>query len=176
VKVLERLGVPYLVTGSLATVFYGEPRFTNDIDIVVELPFARVDELCAAFPAPDFYVSPDSARRAVAHASQFNVVHPASGLKLDLIVLADTDFNRSRLARARTVHPAPDYSASFASPEDVILMKLDFYQRGGSDKHLRDIAGVLKISGDLLDREYLSSWALRLGLDGTWQTILKRIE
>jgi hypothetical protein len=175
VGVLERIGLPYLITGSLATVFYGEPRFTNDIDIVVDLPAARIAELCAAFPSPEFYVSPEAAQRAVAQKSQFNVIHPASGLKLDLIVPANTAFNRGRLARARSVRPAPDYVASFASPEDVILMKLDFHRRGGSDKHLRDIAGVLRISGEQLDREYLDSWAQRMGLEETWQGVLKRV-
>jgi len=174
VGVLERLALPYLITGSLATVFYGEPRFTNDIDILVDLPAARIAELCGAFPSPEFYVSPEAAQRAVAQSSQFNVIHPASGLKLDLIIPADTPFNRSRLARARTVHPAPDYVASFASPEDVILIKLDFYRQGGSDKHLRDIAGVLKVSGDQLDRRYLDSWAQRLGLEEIWQALIER--
>ena len=174
-RVFEQLDLRYLVTGSLATVFYGEPRFTNDIDIAVQLPASAVDELCAAFPSPEFYVSPESARRAVTHKSQFNVIHPASGLKLDLIVLADNAFNRSRLARARTVHPAADYTACFSSPEDVILMKLDFHRRGGSDKHLRDIASVLRVSGDQVDRAYVDSWADRLGLSETWQALLARI-
>ncbi len=173
--VFERLGLRYLVTGSLATVFYGEPRFTNDIDIVVDLPAARVAELCAGFPSPEFYVSPEAARRAITQKSQFNVIHPTSGLKLDLIVPADTAFNRSRLARARSLHPAPDYVASFSSPEDVILVKLDFHRQGGSDKHLRDIAGVLKISGETLDRAYLDSWAQRMGLEETWRALLNRV-
>jgi hypothetical protein len=175
VGVFERLGLRYLVTGSLATVFYGEPRFTNDIDIVVDLSAARVAELCAAFPSPEFYVSAESALQAIARKGQFNVIHPASGLKLDLIVPADTAFNRSRLARARSLHPAPDYVASFSSPEDVILMKLDFHRQGGSDKHLRDIAGVLKISGETLDRAYLDSWAQRMGLEEIWQALLNRV-
>ncbi|HVT58346.1 MAG TPA: hypothetical protein VHR45_08090 [Thermoanaerobaculia bacterium] len=169
------MDLPYLITGSLATVFYGEPRFTNDIDIVVDLPDAQIEELCAAFPSPEFYLSAEAARRAVAQKSQFNVIHPVSGLKLDFIVPADTVFNRSRLARARSIHPAPDYVASFASPEDVILMKLDFHQRGGSDKHLRDIAGVLRVSGEQLDRGYLDSWARRLELEETWQALLRRV-
>jgi hypothetical protein len=175
VGVFERLGLRYLVTGSLATVFYGEPRFTNDIDIVVDLPATHVAELCAAFPSPEFYVSPESALQAVARKGQFNVIHPSSGLKLDLIVPADTAFNRSRIARARSLYPAPDYVASFSSPEDVILMKLDFHRKGGSDKHLRDIAGVLRISGEQLDRAYLDSWARDMGLDEIWQALLNRV-
>lgn len=176
VGVCERLSLPYLITGSLATIFYGEPRFTNDIDIVIDLPAERVVELCAAFPSPEFYVSREAAERAVARKSQFNVIHPRSGLKVDFIVPAQTDFNRGRLARARSVHPAHDYVAAFASPEDVILMKMLFYREGGSEKHLRDIAGVLKVSGDQLDRGYIDSWAQRMELLDLWHALLQRTE
>ncbi len=134
-----------------------------------------VDPLCASFPQPEFYVSPEAARRAVLHSSQFNVIHPTSGLKLDLIVPADDAFNRSRWTRGRTVQPAPDLKVSFASPEDVIVMKLEFYRRGGSDKHLRDIVSVLRVSGDAVDRSYIASWADRLGLNEPWGEVLQRI-
>ncbi len=174
VGVLERVRLPYLVTGSVATVFYGEPRFTNDIDIVVDLPLPRVDELCQAFPAGQFYVDPESARAAVRRRGQFNVIHPASGLKIDVVVAPRDEFDRSRFERARRVHPAPDYDAAFASPEDVILKKMVFFREGGSDKHLRDIAGVLRVSGDRLDRSYIDEWAGRLGLLDVWRAVLER--
>jgi hypothetical protein len=122
-RLLERLGLRYFVTGSSATIFYGEPRFTNDIDIVLDLPPGRVAELCTAFPADEFYVSEESARQAVARRGQFNIVHPASGLKLDLMIPAETPFHRSRFARTRRLRPAPDFDVAFASVEDVILKK-----------------------------------------------------
>jgi hypothetical protein len=172
IQVLEKLGLRYFVTGSTATIFYGEPRFTNDIDIVVDLPPGRVEELCAAFPSSEFYVSEEAARRAVSRRGQFNVIHPASGLKLDLMIPAESSFNQSRFARVRRLHPAPDYDAVFASIEDVILKKMEYYREGGSEKHLRDIAGVLKISGGAVDRGYIEDWAERLGLEEIWQTIL----
>jgi len=173
VEVLEKLGLRYFVTGSTATIFYGEPRFTNDIDIVVDLPPGRVAELCAAFPAGEYYVSEEAARRAVARRGQFNVIHPASGLKLDLMIPAESSFNQSRFARVRRLHPAPDYDAVFASVEDVILKKMEYYQEGGSEKHLRDIAGVLKISGGAVDRGYIEEWAQRLGLEEVWSKIVQ---
>jgi hypothetical protein len=71
------------VTCSVAAMFYGKPRFTNHVDVVSNLPFGQIRDLCAAFPAPDFYISEESARRAVAYSGQFNVIHPRSGLKLD---------------------------------------------------------------------------------------------
>jgi hypothetical protein len=174
IQVLEKLGLRYFVTGSTATIFYGEPRFTNDIDIVVDLPPGRVAELCAAFPSSEFYVSEEAARRAVARRGQFNVIHPASGLKLDVMIPAEDLFNRSRFARIRRLHPAPDYDAAFAAVEDVILKKMEYYREGGSEKHLRDIAGVLRISGGEVDRAYIEEWVGRLGLEEIWQIVVLR--
>jgi hypothetical protein len=175
VTTLERLGLRYLVTGSTATIFYGEPRLTNDIDVVVALPTERVAEFCRAFPTPEFYLSEDAVRAAVVEHGQFNIIHPTSGLKVDVIIPADTPFNRSRFARATRVEPAAEFHASFASAEDVIIKKMEYYRDGGSEKHLRDITGVLKISGDSLDREYIAHWASELGLVSIWQAILERV-
>jgi hypothetical protein len=171
---LGRLGLRYFVTGSTATIFFGEPRFTNDIDIVVDLPVEQIPALCAAFPAGEFYLSEEAVRRAVSRRGQFNVIHPTSGLKVDIMVPAESPFNRSRFARVTTVKPASDFSAIFSSPEDVILKKLEAYREGGSEKHLRDVAGVLKISGADLDRAYIVEWAERLGLTEIWEEILRR--
>lgn len=175
VEALERLGLRYFVTGSMATIFYGEPRFTNDIDIVVDLPPARIADFCAAFPAPEYYLSEESVRRAVARRGQFNVIHPASGLKIDVMVPDDSAFNRSRFARRNRLHPAPDFEASFAAIEDVILKKLEYYREGSSDKHLRDIASMLKVSGAAVDREYLEEWAERLGVADLWHAVRGRV-
>jgi hypothetical protein len=174
VEVLEGLGITYLVTGSVATIFYGEPRFTNDIDIVAEIREEHVDRLVDAFPPEDFYLSPESARNAVEQARQFNVIHPKSGLKVDFMVPVMDAFDLSRFKRARRVSPAADYTASFASPEDVILKKLVYFREGGSDKHLRDCAAVLEISQ--IDRSYIDSWAGRLGVESIWRQVLEIVD
>jgi hypothetical protein len=173
---LEELELRYLVTGSTATIFFGEPRFTNDIDIVLDLPSARISDLCAAFPSEDFYLSEESVRRAVTRGSQFNLIHPKSGLKIDFIVAPDTPFNRSRVARARRLTPGPDFQVTFASPEDVILKKMEYYREGHSDKHLRDIAGVFRVSGDRIDRVYMEGWIAKLGLEEVWQEVLRWLD
>lgn len=173
-EILARLNIPYLVTGSMATIYYGEPRFTVDIDIVVDLPADRVSELCASFSPEEFYISEEAARRAVRNRSQFNVLHPGSGLKIDLMVSDRSAFDRSRFDRSRRLRPAEEYEATFASPEDVILKKLEYYREGKSEKHLRDIAGVLKISGDEIDRAYIESWADRLGVREIWDRMSTR--
>jgi hypothetical protein len=171
VAALEQLDLRYFVTGSLATILYGEPRFTNDIDLVVAIDVQRVERLCQAFAAPEYYVSPESARAAIARHGQFNVLQPASGLKLDIIVPAPTPFNRSRFERARRVQVAAGHEVFFASPEDVILKKMEFYRDGGSDKHLRDVTGVLKVSGGEVDRGYVAAWAARLGVADIWREV-----
>jgi hypothetical protein len=168
---LEALGVPYFITGSMAAIYFGDPRFTNDIDIVVALPAEKIGPLCEAFPAPDFYVSQESAQRAVSRRGQFNVIHPASGLKVDLIVVADTPFNRSRFGRATPIPVEPGFSPLFSSPEDVVLMKMVFFQQGSSEKHLRDIAGILRISREAIDRDYVGRWADELGVKEVWEGI-----
>jgi hypothetical protein len=114
-EILERLGLRYFVTGSVATTFFGEPRFTNDIDLVVDLPANRISDFCADFPADDFYVSEESVQRAFSRKGQFNVIHPASGLKVDVMVPTEDSFNQSRFARVRRLRPASDYNAMFAS-------------------------------------------------------------
>ena len=175
VGTLERLDLPYLITGSMATILYGEPRFTNDIDIVVQLSANRIDALVESFPGDEFYLDPERIRQAVAARTQFNIIHPASGLKIDIMIPAMDAFDRSRFARATLAHPADDYEATFATPEDVIIKKMQFYSEGGSDKHLRDIAGVLQISAAEIDRDYVTEWADRLGLREIWDRVLEQV-
>jgi hypothetical protein len=113
-------------------------------------------------------------REAVALHTQFNIIHPVSGLKVDLMVAAETPFNRSRFDRAVRVHPTPDCDAMFAAAEDVILKKLEFYREGGSEKHLRDVTGILKVSGERVDFDYIAAWAARLGVDTIWEAVRRR--
>lgn len=175
-ETLERLGIDYLVTGSMATIAYGEPRLTNDLDVVVALPMEKLEAFCAAFPDEDFYVSRDAAREAIRDRRQFNIIHFASGLKIDVIVPKADAFEQSRQQRGRALAIGQDRPVRFASPEDVILRKLQYYQMGGSDKHLRDIAGVIKIQGTRLDLTYLDAWADRLGVSEIWEEVRERTD
>ena len=87
----------------------------------------------------------------------------------------DSPFNTSRFTRSRQIYPSVTYHANFAAPEDVIIKKMEYYKEGGSEKHLRDITGILKVSGDDIDYGYISEWAERLGLTEIWQAINDRI-
>lgn len=172
---LDELDIGYLVTGSMATIAYGEPRFTNDIDVVISLRLEDVTRFCEAFPMPEFYVSQDAVKDAVRERRQFNIIHPASGLKVDGIIPKDDDFERSRQQRGVRLPIAEGVEAMFASAEDVIIRKMQYFHEGGSDKHLRDIAGVLKIQGDRIDRQYIADWSDRLGVRDVWELILAQV-
>ena len=169
VEILDGLGIEYLITGSFGAMAYGEYRSTNDIDIVVRLTPEKARLLCRAFPETEFYASEAAAVDAVNQTGQFNVIHPASRLKIDFMISDKSEFNQSRFARRRVLHPLPNRSVQFSAPEDIILKKLEFYREGGSDKHLRDIRGILKILGDSVDRRYIELWADRLGVREQWR-------
>ncbi len=171
----ESQGIAYRVVGSMASMAYGEPRFTNDVDMVAELPLEKVVALCATFSAPEYYLSERAARDAVSRRFQFNIIHPASGLKVDVIVPPDSEFARSERLRVKRITSAGEYSCWFASPEDVLLNKLIYFQLGGSEKHLRDIAGMVKLLADNLDRGYIAEWAGKLGVTDPWQSICNRL-
>lgn len=175
-ETFERLQIPYLVTGSIAAMAFGEPRFTNDIDVVAGINETHIAGLLSSFPPEEFYISGEMIRQAIRLQGQFNIIHPASGLKIDVIIRKNTPFDQSRFERVRRIHPAESYQANFASPEDVIVKKMEFYREGGSEKHLRDITGILKISGDEIDQNYISHWAERLGLTDIWEAVRRRLK
>src|SRR5436189_5464854 len=95
-EALESLGIKYMVGGSMASMAYGEPRMTRDIDIVVDLTEDKVSALCQTFPPPDFYVSVTAAQQAVRNHSQFNVIHISSGNKVDLILVRNNAWGRTQ--------------------------------------------------------------------------------
>lgn len=142
---------------------------------MADLKERHIEGLVAAFPPDDYYMDEDMAREAIRNRAQFNIIHPASGLKVDVMIKQNTLHDRSRFERIRRIHPMESYQANFAAPEDVIIKKMECYKEGASEKHLRDIAGILKISGETVDRGYIAEWAQRLDLVKIWDAIQKRL-
>jgi hypothetical protein len=171
----ERLGLRYLIGGSLASSYWGIPRSTNDADLVAELPGRRVDELVAELSG-DFYIDADMIRDAIARGACFNVIHLATMFKVDVFVLtrdalAQEEMNRRSEHR---VTPDGDERAYFASAEDTILQKLDWYQKGAgiSDRQWQDVLGVIRIQRPALDLDYLRRWAPHLGVNALLERAL----
>lgn len=176
IKILEELGTPYMVVGSFASALYGEPRMTRDIDIVVQLDRGQVEKLCAAFPPEDYYISCEAAVEALRYESQFNVIHGSSGNKIDFMIAHSDKLGKEQLSRRKSMELMPGLHGYIASPADVIIGKLIYYKDGGSDKHLRDITGIMKISGDDVDRDVVARWARELGASEVWEAILADLE
>lgn len=173
----DAMGARYVIVGSMASIAYGEPRFTNDIDVVVDLRSSQVNALCAAFPSPDYYLSRPAVESAIAKKFQFNILHPSSGMKVDCIIPSTGEHSQLELGRGRAITRADgNYTVVFASPEDVIIKKMEYYREGGSEKHLRDITGVLKMQEDKIDRDYILSWAEKLQLMPIWEKVEERLE
>ncbi len=173
VRVLEALNVEYMIVGSMASMAYGEPRMTRDVDIVVAMQVKDIDLFCDAFDSPQYYVSREAAREAVRYRRQFNVIHPSSGNKIDVVVARNDAWGQSQLARRKRVAILPNLVADTAAPEDVILGKLWYYQEGEHEKHLRDIASMLRISRAQIDLAYIAHWAKQLGVANIWNTIIE---
>jgi hypothetical protein len=151
VQKLEQLSLPYMVAGGFAAIFYGEPRLTVDIDIVVDLNVTHIPRLLAAFPFPDYYLSEEAMRDSIRRRFPFNIIQTTTAAKVDLIPLPDDIFSRVAFSRRQKMvfNPAGE-EAWFITAEDIVLAKLFAYQQTGSDKHLRDVKGVLVTQwGDL---------------------------
>lgn len=165
-----------MLVGSLASSLYGEPRATRDIDLVVRLTPEQVRPLHDWFDDDEFYFDEEMIFTEIAAGGSFNIIQSTTGLKADLLLVGRTDYDLSQFARRQQVEFAPGVAGFVAQPEDVILMKLVYYREGGSDKHLRDIAGVVKLCPQPLDRGYLDQWAERLGIADLWTQVAARIE
>jgi hypothetical protein len=175
VDALEKHAIPYAITGSHASSVFGETRFTNDVDVVIDLSSHELlKELLAEFPEGRFYVSDIGARHAVSSGGQFNIIHEDTSQKVDLIIPDRTNWP-DQLARRTKIETEPLRQIWFVSAEDLILKKMDFYREGGSEKHVRDILGTLRISEGKIDLAYIAEWAAKLGLSEIWEQILERI-
>jgi hypothetical protein len=165
---LERIGITdYFLVGSLAAMYYGRPRLTQDVDLVVKMGSGQIGAFAGAFPLSEFYCPPlEILEDEVARKGSFNLIHHPSGLKVDIVLCKPTEFYQGELARRRKVEVLPGFETYVASPEDVILKKLDFYREGESGKHLRDIAGIL--ARNPLDEAYLDRWIAHFGLQKEW--------
>jgi hypothetical protein len=164
IEPLERIGIRYMITGGVAAVIYGDPRFTRDVDVVLELASADVERLAATFEGGDFYVPPvEVLREEASRGGHFNVIHRDTALRADVYVAGSDPFHRWAFERRRRIATAP--TPIWAAPiEYVIVRKLEYYRESGSDRHLRDIAMMLRVSGDQVDGRELERWAGALEL------------
>lgn len=168
---LNKLNVTYMVTGSTACIVYGQPRLTNDVDIVLELDRPRMGELTDAFPVSEFYCPPEEVlalEAARALRGHFNIIHYKSGLKADCYLMGRDPLHSWGMSKRRRIEISGG-PVWLAPPEYVIIRKLEYFREGGSDKHLQDIRGILEVSGDIIDRKMLNEHITERKLADVWR-------
>jgi len=170
---LEQAGIRYAVGGSWASTAFGEPRFTNDIDILADFTLANLAPFLAVLP-PEFLADPDEAAAAVRQGRPFNVIYMPAAFKFDFFPAHAFPLGRTELDRAVSL-PNSGLSESpipFVTPEDILLAKLHWFRAGGeaSEVQWRDIRGIMRARRDTLDLCYLEQGASQLGVE----VLLKR--
>ena len=174
IEALERLGIPYMVVGGFAAMFYGEPRLTIDVDIVVDMRHEHIRPVVTAFPIPDYYISEEAIRDALRRRYPFNVIQPATGAKVDLVPLPRDPFTRLAFQRRqRLAYDEAGHSATFIRAEDIVVAKLIAQRETGSDKHLRDARSVLVMQWGQLDLELARRSARASGVLEAFEQVLE---
>jgi hypothetical protein len=167
IEALDKLDIPYLIGGSLASALYGTARSTLDVDLVADLQLEHVQPLVDIL-GKTFYIDSDMIRDAILHHSTFNIIHLETMFKIDIFVLKTRPFDQVQFKRRRiqTISSDPERKAYVTTAEDILLVKLEWFRMGGevSDRQWKDILGVIKVQSDRLDSAYLSKWAEELGI------------
>lgn len=176
VKTLEQLNVPYYIGGSIASSVYGIPRATMDVDMVSELKSDHVKFLIQALQK-DYFIDENMILDAIKNKSTFNLIHLATMIKIDVFISAGRKFDKIALQRRKkdNISNEDDSVQVFlCSAEDTILSKLEWYKLGGSvsERQWNDILGVIKVQGDLLDKNYLLKWAKELSVENLLEKAL----
>jgi len=173
ITALDRANVPYMVTGSFASSAHGRARASYDIDIVIAPTDEQLRALIREFPADRYYADEEDAFESKKWVSQFNVIDFSSTWKVDLIFRKDREFSRAEFDRRR-LHTIEGMRVYVATPEDVLISKLEWAKMGESDRQIEDVVGIIRIQGSQLDIAYIERWVRELALETQWQKALAR--
>jgi len=172
-QILEKLNIPYLVTGGIAVAAWGRVRATFDIDIVIEIEKTKISSLVQAIKTiyKTGYIDKEMAEEAIETEGEFNFIQPETGLKVDFWIKKENPFSKNEFAR-RVPQQIGEYKVYFVSPEDLILQKLQWYKMSEVSKHLEDIESILKISK--IDLKYIKEWIEKQSTKKLFEEILKK--
>lgn len=165
---LQRAGIGYMVTGSMALNYYALPRMTRDIDLVVELSPQDTERIVDLF-REDFYVDGEAVRRAIERREAFNAIEMTRVVKTDFVVRKDSAYRRTEFARKRRVS-VDGHELFIVAPEDLVISKLDWARDTRSETQFGDVRSILESVRDL-DRAYLAEWIARLGLEALYREV-----
>jgi len=165
---LDRAGIDFMLSGSFASALYGVPRSTQDIDLVIAASPEQLRKFVHSLPTDEYYVDLDAALEAHRRQSLFNVVDNRTGWKIDLIIRKPRAFSQMEFSRRISVqvHEIPLF---VASPEDVVISKLEWSKLAGSQRQVEDVAAILRARRDSLDRSYIRKWVAELDIEAAWK-------
>src|SRR5207237_1832099 len=163
---LDRAGLAYMLTGSMAMNYYAQPRMTRDIDMVVELAAADANKIVDLF-RPDYYLSAEAVRDSISAESIFNLIHNESVIKVDCIVRKNAPYRRAEFERRKQIQ-IDNFSTWIASKEDLIISKLFWAKDSSSEIQMRDVKNLIATGCDLL---YIEKWTGGRGLDMLCQEV-----
>lgn len=167
---LELNGVPYMITGSVASSIHGVPRSTNDLDVVIAPSREQLVSLVQTFQRVGYYARWEDAESALRRRGQFNVVDLANAWKVDLIVRKKREFSESEFSRREAIEVG-DLAFTIATPEDVLIAKLEWMKISPSERQLQDAVGIVTVQGKGLDRSYVEKWVATLDLTEQWASV-----
>lgn len=164
---LDVAGIPYMLTGSFASTLFGAPRTTQDIDVVIAPTLGSLERFLHGLPEQEYYVSREAAREAYGAEGMFNLVDFSTGWKIDLIIRKRRPFSEEEFGRRKRVEVLGTH-LFVASPEDVIVAKLEWAKLGESERQIRDVAGILRGQSNALDLAYIERWVVAMQLVAQW--------
>jgi hypothetical protein len=167
---LREADIPFMLTGSLAAAYYGAPRATQDLDLVIESDPARLQRFASALQAAGIYVDTEAALEALGTGGQFNAIDPSTGWKADLIVRKARPFSESEFRR-RQHQDLLGIEIALTTLEDLIIAKLEWSEIGDSELQRRDIRELVEIAGNAVDHAYLEHWINELDLRQAWDRL-----
>jgi hypothetical protein len=167
VAALEKVSIPYMVVGSFASNLYGTGRGTQDIDVVISATPEQVRALLNLFSKEQYYFDLDSALEACRHRSMFNMLDMIRGWKVDFIFAKPSTYHREAFQR-RTDGEIEDVPLIVETAEDTIISKLEWAKMGESSRQIEDVAGILRVRAEKLDRAFIERWVQELGLSAEW--------
>jgi hypothetical protein len=167
---LKQVGIPFMVSGSISSTYYGRPRSTQDVDIVIEASRENLLELVAILQSRKYYADDQAAVEALSQATMFNVFDPASGYKADLIIRKNRPYSVEEFNRRRSVNLL-GLTLHMVAPEDAILSKLEWAKAGNSERQYTDAVGIAIVQAERLDWKYIKKWSSLLKLDYLYERI-----
>jgi len=170
-RIIESIPLEYMVTGSVASILYGKPRLTQDMDVVVVFPLQQIGKFTKLFDTEEYYCPPPEAiaeEIKLRDSGHLNVIDQSTGFKIDLYPVEGDPLAQWGLKNRKKVELIAGEEVWVAPPEYVILKKMAYYKEGGSQKHLDDIKGMIEVSPELIDRKTIQTWADKLDIRNIW--------